>query len=273
MTDSLHTSIQCPKCHSCNYIKHGKYNDVQRYRCKNPSCRHTFSDNSFSSFKNTKKFSNLWHAYLELMKSGLSIRQCADKLKITIVTSFYWRHKILSWFNEINKTPFYYDYVEITKLFTKENFKGRRNISTKERRRIIILSSLDQQKNIMSKPICYTCLQMKNVKEFITPYASKNTYLNGFSDRVIAGFGKVINKHNRWSQKKLFTCEIDKYFSLKLNKWYRRFYGIGTKYLNHYLSWNIFNYKYPAIEWIDLILDNNTTYKRWIDLACTNIQI
>ena len=273
MVDSLHTSIKCPRCHSTNIIKYGKYNDIQRYKCKNPYCSHTFSDNSFSLLRNTKKFNMLWQKYLELMQNGLSIRQCAGKLKITSTTSFYWRHKILAWFNEINKTPFYNDYVEITKFSTKENFKGNRNISTLERRNVIILSSLDNQKSIYSQPICYIYLQMKDVKEFISPLTSENAYLNGFSDRVISAFSRFANKHIRRYRKQRSYSEIDKYFSLKFYKWYRRFYGIATKYLNHYLSWNIFNYKYSDIEWIDLILDNDVTYQRWNDLARTYIQI
>ncbi|MEG0372021.1 MAG: hypothetical protein RR645_06980, partial [Clostridium sp.] len=37
-------SIQiCPRCSSTNFIKHGTYNDIQRFKCKSKECACTFS--------------------------------------------------------------------------------------------------------------------------------------------------------------------------------------------------------------------------------------
>ena len=34
---------ECPFCSSSEFIKYGKYNKIQRYKCKNQSCNKTFN--------------------------------------------------------------------------------------------------------------------------------------------------------------------------------------------------------------------------------------
>ena len=43
----------CPHCHGKNFIKFGKYNGIQRYRCK--TCKKTFSNTTNSIWKYSKK--------------------------------------------------------------------------------------------------------------------------------------------------------------------------------------------------------------------------
>jgi len=42
------------------------------------------------------KKANKWIPFIECMLNGLSLRKTAEKIGITHVISFYWRHKVLS---------------------------------------------------------------------------------------------------------------------------------------------------------------------------------
>ena len=47
-------------------------------------------------FFSSKKPLTLWKRYIDLMIEGKSLRYIAKELNITLQTSFYWRHKILT---------------------------------------------------------------------------------------------------------------------------------------------------------------------------------
>ncbi|GAA0856145.1 MULTISPECIES: transposase [Clostridium] len=46
---------ECPLCSSSGFIKYGKYNKIQRYKCKNQLCNKTFSDCTNTIWYNSKK--------------------------------------------------------------------------------------------------------------------------------------------------------------------------------------------------------------------------
>lgn len=83
----------CPHCKEEDILRNGKYNNKQRYICKN--CRKTFTDFTNSATYNSKKTLDKWIKYAKCMLNGYSIRKCAEIVEINIATSFFWRHKIL----------------------------------------------------------------------------------------------------------------------------------------------------------------------------------
>lgn len=84
---------KCPNCNGNHIIKHGKRNNIQRYKCK--SCSKVFSERSNSIISNTKIFLDKWFMYIALLINKISIRKCSKILKISLKTSFFMRHKIL----------------------------------------------------------------------------------------------------------------------------------------------------------------------------------
>lgn len=87
----------CPCCGSVLFIKYGFFNGIQRYKCKD--CNKTFSKTTDSLWYYSKKASNLWVAFIELFLQKRTLRNCAKELKISTVTAFYWRHKIMNLLN------------------------------------------------------------------------------------------------------------------------------------------------------------------------------
>ena len=89
--------LKCPKCGSFDLNKNGKTNKRQRYICKN--CRTTFDERSFSPLSNTKLSLDTWLKYCQFMIEGGTIKYCAQKVGVSIPTSFFMRHRILDVIN------------------------------------------------------------------------------------------------------------------------------------------------------------------------------
>ena len=124
---SLNKTIKCPHCNNEEIIKYGSYNGKQRYKCKNDTCERTFTEQSESPFRHSKKFREKCEEYKGLFEKGLTIRQCAERLNITIVTSFFWRHRFLYDLKHVNYVEKLCNYAELTRIVIIENFKGDRN--------------------------------------------------------------------------------------------------------------------------------------------------
>ena len=63
--------------YNCEDIsRNGKYNDKQRYLCKN--CRKTFADFTNSATYKSKKPLDKWMKYVKCMLTGYSIRKYAE---------------------------------------------------------------------------------------------------------------------------------------------------------------------------------------------------
>ena len=84
----------CPHCQSKKIIKHSKYKDTQRYKCK--SCNRTFIPTTGTLIHNIKKRKEFSEYIKIIEEEGLrTIEYMSKKLGISIPTSFEWRHKIL----------------------------------------------------------------------------------------------------------------------------------------------------------------------------------
>lgn len=70
----------CHKCNSTEIVKLGKYNSMQRYRCKN--CGVAFTSKSKSIFATTKLEKEKWIKYAECFIDCLSLRRCAEKVGV-----------------------------------------------------------------------------------------------------------------------------------------------------------------------------------------------
>ncbi|MBD7910349.1 MULTISPECIES: IS1 family transposase [Clostridium] len=249
----------CPICGSTNYIKYGSYKEIQRFKCKSKSCGKTFSLTTNSIWSYSKKSSKKWIEFMELMMEKRSLRYCAEKLKISLGTAFYWRHKILNGFmKEVNPSELC-DNVHIGKGAVKENFKGKRNITTSKREDIWIIAARGNKDSILVTPICKKVWNFRSFQEKIYSKIYKNSYITAYGDRYLQAIAK---KHNNGMKKK--KGKVDnciKYFRSNLNIWMSCFHGIGTKYLKKYLSWFILFYLEKKIDYMDityeLLKENN----------------
>lgn len=235
---------ECPYCKSNHFIKYGKFNGIQRYKCKNHNCLRTFSNRTESPWRYSKKGMEHWHKYMRLMDLNSNLRQCADKVNISLSTSFYWRHKILKAIHKINEAIRLDGNVEIIKTMFNENNKGVRGSQRTHKGKISIMSALDSNNNSFSQVIGNVPCNQRDVEKVIKNKISDDAHIDAYLDR---GFLAAARKHNKANKERNTIAKsnnIITYYMKQLN-WIHRFRGISTKYINRYLTWFSvgFNYK------------------------------
>ncbi|MCF0147179.1 MAG: IS1 family transposase [Clostridium sp.] len=278
----------CPHCNSKSFIKYGKYKGIQRFRCTNEKCKKTFSSKTNTLFYNSKKPINLWLKYVILMSNGKSLRECAAILKINLATAFFWRHKILITQLENNNKRLE-NYVEVSKIIMKENFKGNRSAKHNRKDNIFIACGMDSNNTIISKPISRYTISLPAINKNFAHNISEHSIISAYNDRYFAAYAKkhnssslplsktsilnlvqqvISNKITTDSPEELITINehlprnsiFIHSFSLNIKRWLIRFRGVATKYLENYLNWHILdyrnNYQTYLINQINLFKDN-----------------
>ena len=241
--------ICCPHCSGNKFIKYGSYKEIQRYKCK--ECDKTFSKTTKSLWSYSKKEPNKWIEFVELMLEKKSLRFCAEKLKINLVTAFYWRHKILHGL-ALDSMPSKLDGdIHISKIIMSENFKGSRKIEETKRKNIWVIAAKGEEDSMLIIPICKSYWDLKKFNEKIYHKINKASYIMPYGDRYLE---VVAKKHNKNLSKKSIEEEKRiKYITYNLRRWLDSFYGIATKYLEKYLSWFILFSLDIKINYIDVI--------------------
>ena len=266
--------IKCPHCKSEDVIKYGSYNGIQRYKCKNNKCERTFTKQTESPFRYSKKFKQNYQKYKELYEKGLTIRQCAEILNISIVTSFFWRHRFLYNLKEVNYVEKLCDYAELTRVVLLENFKGDRYSKNKEKDKISIVNAMNKSIDIISIIAARNHLGFRELKENIEPRIDKKAIAVAFLDGRLQAFSDKHNTINKIRIRRIDITPIDASYSVKIKRWLKKFRGVATKYIDHYLSWraneyknNIeYDYRLNKDEKLNLNINLNikiTTYVSW----------
>lgn len=266
--------IKCPHCKSEDVIKYGSYNGIQRYKCKNNKCERTFTKQTESPFRYSKKFKENCHKYKELYEKGLTIRQCAEILNISIVTSFFWRHRFLYNLKKVNYIEKLCDYAELTRVVLLENFKGDRYSKNKEKDKISIVNAMNKSIDIISIIAARNHLGLRELKENIEPRIDKKAIAVAFLDGRLQAFSDKHNTINKIRIRRIDITPIDASYSVKIKRWLKKFRGVATKYIDHYLSWraneyknNIeYDYRLNKDEKLNLNINLNikiTTYVSW----------
>lgn len=234
---------KCPYCKSKEFIKYGMYNGNQRYKCKDNLCGKTFTSEFYNKFRYSKKFKEKYKEYFELLNKGLTLRECAEKLNITFVTSFFWRHRFLVDF----KSKYYLEkissHVELSKMRVIENFKGARNLKDIKRDEITVITALNDSKDIIPIIAARKFFGFYEIRDNIIPRLNKNAYVVGVIDGKLKNFAKAFNKIYKAKFKKEYENRIDITYSVNTKKWLYKFRGIASKYLDSYLYWRLFEYK------------------------------
>ena len=237
-------SEKCPYCECTEFIKFGSYKGIQRYRCKNTKCEKTFTKESNNPFRCSKKFKENWVKYYDVFINGLTLRECAKALNITLVTSFYWRHRFLHALAKKNyKEKISGPYIELTQFVTLENFKGDRKFHEEKRDKIIVINALNDKIEILPIMGGRKFFGANQLRDNLIPRLDKKAYTVGFINGRLKNFCRALNVVNKVKINKEEINEIDKGYSNKIKWWLVKFKGVASKYLDHYLNWRAFEYK------------------------------
>ena len=233
----------CPYCQGGHVIKFGFYNGIQRYKCKNKECGKTFNNNKNNPFRYSKKFKKMWEKYFKVFIQGLSLRECALKMGITLVTAFFWRHRFLHDLCKKNYIEKIGSYVELTKLVLPENFKGERKYHGEKRDNIIVVNAINNYIDILPIFAARNFIGFFDIRDNIIPRIDRKAYVIGIIDGRLKTFAKAFNEINKIKVSINEISSIDILYSNKVKKWLGRFNGVASKYLDNYLSWRAFEYK------------------------------
>jgi transposase-like protein/IS1 family transposase len=243
----------CPHCNGTRIVLFGKQKEIQRYHCK--SCGKYFNDLTGTPMAYSKKLDK-WPALSKAMQEGLSIRKTAKKLKISVDTSFRWRHKLLNGLDAYRSKVELSGVVEMDETMFRRSEKGSRKLNRKPRKR-----GSDNHVRGRSKEQVYAVIARDRTNK------SRSFLLEQMSGSALVDkIGGAIDSKSQictdyWRSYQTFTRKlnlthhrlninigrrvlhgiyhiqnVNSYHS-RLKEWMRRFHGVATKYLYNYLIW------------------------------------
>jgi len=247
----------CPHCKSDDIYGHGEYKGRKRYKCK--SCQKTFNDytgTAISGIKKTEKFQE----YIELVVESVTIRKAVKIIGVNIKTIFDWRHKLLSSLNMINGQTFS-GIVECDDKQLDISEKGNKRLSRKSYKRssdrktkrgvsndkVSVIVATDRNGNSTMKIAKIGRIDTESIEKIIGNIITKENVLCSDSHPSIISWAKdkKIEHHTFVASKqhvkdKCYHVQHVNSLDNLYERWVKMFYGVATKYLNHYLNWFVF---------------------------------
>ncbi|MBM7561153.1 IS1595 family transposase [Fusibacter tunisiensis] len=265
--------VACLHCGSMNVIKHGKKNDVQRFRCKD--CERTFNDRTMTPLANSHVSLEQWIDYAKCMVMGLSIRKSAKICEVSVKTSFYMRHRLLDAVRNFQGVGEVSGIVEMDETFLPESFKGNHKKSgfimpRKSRKRgkqikkrgisneqVCMATAIDREGNIIFEMTNKGRIKTADLERLYKGRLDPNALICTDSHKSYITFAKGnVAEHIRIAsgKHKNGVYHISHVNSLhsKFKKWIDRFNGVATKYLPNYLHW---------FKWLQTFIDEKEIAK------------
>ena len=240
--------LKCAHCKSRKFIRWGRRNDLQRYKCKD--CDKTFNSLSDTPLARLRK-KGRWLNYAQCLKEGLSVRKAAKKCGIHKNTSFRWRHRFIA-NSQFVKPKELLGVVEVDDLVLNKSFKGYKprdfedklRIRKLSRQKVFIVLGKDRNKNLTDS-IIYR-FNDKNVSDSIISDISGDSLFCSYSKEIYHKISKIkslrhgflLKEKNEKVKKDIVHLKNVIDYKERFYKWIiSHFRGVATKYLNNYLGW------------------------------------
>jgi transposase-like protein len=229
--------VSCGHCGSKKYVKNGRYNDLQRYRCK--LCGRNFNQLTGTPLAGLRK-KGRWLKFSECLSKGYSVRKSATLVGVDKKTSFKWRHRFLKNAYDLKASKLN-GISETTTTSFKYSEKGAKVIKNPHRfgEEVYVMTSLDRNRFVTTPKIEY--LETERLRNFASQlYASDSLYvIDGKELFVKFAQEEKLNLVNVTKKQKANYKHINNalVYNDHLHNWMKRFRGVATKYLDNYLSW------------------------------------
>lgn len=216
------TNHTCPTCNSNQYIKNGKENGSQRYRCK--KCRRNFRSTSQSSIYRLKKKTAV-QTYISCLHQGLTLRHAAKESNISLKTAFLWRHRFLSALKQQPRQTIN-QHSLISTVRTKYSEKGSRKKQETANKKNPVTIIENDHRGKFRLYVFKTSQFSQNNRLFSTP-SKHQTAAEGIPKCLLSGL----------STKSTPLKNAAKKLKEQLICWLQKFRGVATKYLHNYWAW------------------------------------
>ncbi len=252
----VNKEVKCPRCFSKDISKNGKTKALrQRYICKD--CGKSFSEMTGTPVSYSKKELKQWARYTHYMSEGMTLREISKILKISLVTSFQWRHKILSSVEHRIKDGEFSKIVQIDELRMKENFKGNhsKNKNFKVLSDSYIVDNEIFRRSFISILNCRDLLDNKYLKAVSKGYISREVLDKHLGSKMrkvkVIGVCRNLLYVNFAKKNNLKICmdgsskynvkDVDiglvRRQGILFKQFIRNFRGVATKYVSFYINW------------------------------------
>lgn len=263
IADHEETVSQCPHCKSDKLNRWGMTKQgIQRFKCK--VCNKTFNALADSPLYRMRK-PEKWIEYTQLMWNAVSLRASAKMLNISLKTSFRWRHIFIKAPASCNPSQLT-GVIEADETFLPESFKGKRKIERKSRKRgggntnkVPIFIALDRNGAVSHKVLKQNTKD--NIQAQLKPLLSPGSVLctdgnlsyKDITDTLEVDHKRLIGLDNQRVIDSVYHIQTLNNYMKRWKGWLKRFNGIGTDYIESYLSWFRFmetNKEYSDQTWI-----------------------
>jgi len=265
----------CPHCSSKLFVKNGKRNDLQKYKCK--SCCKVFTHRTGTPLHKIKKMDK-FEAYKTLMMENyLPIKKIAAKIGISIQTAFDWRHKILS---SINKEEGKFEGItEIDDIWFLYSQKGRKGLEYSRKRggskragdndfQAKLLITKDRNSTIDLSLVRIGRLNKSDIQRKISGRFTPRSIIVSDKHRSIASFANsegvkhVTFKASEHTAGGDFHIQNVNNLASKLKGTINHLLrGVSTKYLQSYANWvEIMSRKLTTTEINSMITTNKSSW-------------
>ena len=254
---AMSTGVLCPDCNSSHVIKNGLQSGVQNYRCKNCGRQFRVTTGTFMYGVHEK---GKMLEYIKCMSAGMSLRECARIVNISLTTSFFWRHRILCALQSFEDNINFFGIVELEELLMNYSEKGKKRRDKKELKKltkkkpekVAIIAATDRSGNILFKKLEDNRVQADHVADFLKSRISKDSVVCGSDKKAFKTVNAEHIKHKEISSKKkkkdsiYSVSTVHKKITDFVSWIYYKFRGVATKYLTNYIMWFVVRGKYLA---------------------------
>lgn len=265
----INGGIGCPHCGSTQIISYGSFKGKKRYKCKD--CEKTFSEFTTSAVYWLHK-KDLLREYLFYFLQGYSLRRIADEMDICLKTAFLWRHKILYALNQKHKKGLK-GLIEVDDTYFRFSEKGNKSIKNRKPRKrgkptgqdginkehvAVFVAFCREDKSVSSGVGCRGRITMDAFHEAIGKHLDRENCLlctdshhtyQGYSNNYGIKKEKIFIRKKQFVKDKIYHIQNVNNVHSQLKTWIKRFKGVASKYLNHYLEY--FNLIYDLSRKID----------------------
>jgi len=254
---AMSTGVLCPDCNSSHVIKNGLQSGVQNYRCK--TCGRQFRVTTGTFMYGVHEKGKMLE-YIKCMSAGMSLRESARIVHISLTTSFFWRHRILCAMQSFEDNVNFFGVVELEELLMNYSEKGKKKLDKKEVKKlkkkkptkVAVLAATDRSGNILFKKLEDKRVQADHISDFLKSRISDNSVVCGSNKKAFKTVNaehikhKEITNKNKMKQGIYSVSTIHKKITDFVGWIYYKFRGVATKYLTNYIMWFVVKGKYLA---------------------------
>ncbi|WP_308028212.1 IS1595 family transposase [Neisseria bergeri] len=250
----------CPHCQSTHFVKNGKRNGKQNFRCR--SCNKAFVEQTGTILFSMKKDISVLEKYVHCMIEKYPLRKCAEICNINVATAFAWRHKILDALQNMMAEVELDGIVEADETYSTISYKGHHR-DFKLPRPAHKRGTPARKRGLSKEQVCVPCginLDGKSVAKISNlGKPSLKDLQKVLSDKVAAGsvfvtdslrpyqklsldmnLGHIRIPRGRRSVGAFNIQTVNNYHKRLKDLIFGTFKGVATKYLNNYLVYHNF---------------------------------